>query len=456
MSGKQNTELSPESEVRRDFVPAADYSPEFHRLEMERLWPRVWQIACREEEIPDVGDYVNYEIGHESILVVRNAPGSIKAFYNVCPHRGRRLCDDARGRLKKFFCGYHAWTFDLDGKVSSIPEADGWEGCPQFSEEDVSLSRVRADTWAGFVWINMNPQCETLQEFLAPLPEKFDAYEWELCRMRSYQTIIFPVNWKVAIEAFVEAYHVVGTHPQLLRYGHGDASGLEEFYGPGQIHGAHTGGRHYEFNARSEFKDAREYLAVNTEYIYNNLHGLYHDEGLAASRRLLTEAPAGMTLSEARARLSELRREEYLKSGARYPEKLTPAHFVATEVQIFPNSSTLPTVEGAFWYRARPNGDDPDSTIFDIWCLGRFAPGKEPAVRQEFYENLEAFKGKNPILEQDFANMVAVHKGMRSRGWKGARPHPKLESNVSNIHRVLHDYVYGAGPMARVHEAKRS
>src|SRR3974377_263595 len=108
MLEKQGSKVLPEPIVRRDFVPAADYSEEFYRLEMERVWPRAWQIACREEEIPSVGNYVNYEIGHESILIVRSAPGSIKAFYNVCPHRGRRLRDDARGTLRKFFCGYHA------------------------------------------------------------------------------------------------------------------------------------------------------------------------------------------------------------------------------------------------------------------------------------------------------------------------------------------------------------
>jgi phenylpropionate dioxygenase-like ring-hydroxylating dioxygenase large terminal subunit len=445
MPEKLSTKVLPLPKLRRDFVPAADYSEEFHRLEMERVWPRAWQIACREEEIPNVGDYVNYEIGHESILVVRSAPGSIKAFYNVCPHRGRRLRDDERGSVKAIFCRYHAWTFGLDGKVNSIPDEGDWQGCPQFSKEDVSLSPVKADTWAGFVWINMNPECETLREFLAPLPEKFDIYEWDQCRIRSYQTIIFPINWKVALEAFVEAYHVIGTHPQLQRWGHGPAPGLEEFYGPGLRHGAHTGGRHYEFNEKSEFKDARDYVYSQIRNTYYQLHGLYHEESLKAAGRLLREAPAGMTLSEARARFADLRREEMLKAGVKYPEQLDSAQLLATELQIFPNSSFLPTVEGAFCYRSRPNGDDHNSTIFDVWCLGRYAPGIEPPFKHEFYDSPEAFKGQNPILEQDFSNMIAVHKGMRSRGWKGARPNPIQESNVYNIHRVLHEYIYGGG-----------
>lgn len=88
----------PQPIVRRDFVRVSDYSPEFHRLEMERVWPKVWQVACRLEEIAEVGDYVNYEIGRESILVVRSTQDKIRAFYNVCPHRGRRLRDDERGK----------------------------------------------------------------------------------------------------------------------------------------------------------------------------------------------------------------------------------------------------------------------------------------------------------------------------------------------------------------------
>ena len=93
MSVGSKAKAPPAPQIRLDFVPASDYTAEFHRLEMERVWPRVWQVACREEELPNVGDYVNYEIGNESILVVRSAPDKIRAFYNVCPHRGRRLVD---------------------------------------------------------------------------------------------------------------------------------------------------------------------------------------------------------------------------------------------------------------------------------------------------------------------------------------------------------------------------
>jgi Ring hydroxylating alpha subunit (catalytic domain) len=178
--------------------------------------------------------------------------------------------------------------------------------------------------------------------------------------------------------------------------------------------------------------------------IHNTLHGLVHEDGARAAKRLLTEVPEGATLEEVYEYYGKFLKEEVIKSGASFPDLSSGSvRREVTEWQVFPNSSILPTPEGAFWYRSRPNGDDPNSTIFDVWSLGRFAPGKEPRVKQEIYENLADFKGKNPILEQDFSNMIAVHKGMRSRGWKGARPSPIQESNVYNLHRVLHDYIYG-------------
>ena len=184
--------VAKEPELRPDFIPASDYtSSEFHRLELAKLWPRVWQIACREEEIPKVGDYVNYEIGDESILIVRSAEDSIKGFYNVCSHRGRRLIDDRRGCVSMLKCNFHAWCYDLNGKPTVIPSRDDWKDCPEFDDAELSLKQVKVDRWAGWVWINMDPNCEPLPKFLSPLPEKLDAFEFEKCRMKFYKTIIF-------------------------------------------------------------------------------------------------------------------------------------------------------------------------------------------------------------------------------------------------------------------------
>ena len=429
--------------VRLDYVPVADYSDAIHRLEMERLWPRVWQVACREQEVPEPGDYLNYEIGEESILVVRQQDGSIRAFYNVCPHRGRRLRDDARGSLKAIVCGYHAWSFRLDGTVDAIPAREDWEGCPAVSDADLSLTPVQCDSWAGWVWINMDPDAPSLRDYLGPIPERLDAFEWEHCRIRSHQTLIFPVNWKVAIEAFVEPYHVVGTHPQLLRWGHGKARGTLEYLKSGFIHAGHSGERNYHFDEDAEFNDPREYLYTTIHNTYHQLHGLYHDEGLRAAERMMKEVPAGLSLQETSVRYAAMRREEVIKAGARWPEDLTGEHLRNIEWLLFPNSSVLTSPEGAFWYRARPNGNHIDSCIFEVIVLGRYAPGKEPLVVYERYDDLADFKGCNGILEQDFSNLLAVQKGIRSRGFKAARPNPVQETQVANFHRVLHGFIHG-------------
>ncbi|MCX7863732.1 MAG: aromatic ring-hydroxylating dioxygenase subunit alpha, partial [Novosphingobium sp.] len=187
----------------------------------------------------------------------------------------------------------------------------------------------------------------------------------------------------------------------------------------------------------------RDWLIGQLSEVHQTLHGIVHDEGARAIERLKTEVPDTATLEEAAAVYTTLLKEEMARSGIAYPEGITAKHMASTEWHIFPNTSILPSPEGAFWYRARPNGDNPDSCIFDVLSLGRFAPGKEPEWTHEVYEDLADFKGQNPILEQDFSNMLAVHKGMRSRGFKGARPNPVQESNVYNIHRVLHGFMFG-------------
>jgi hypothetical protein len=147
------------------------------------------------------------------------------------------------------------------------------------------------------------------------------------------------------------------------------------------------------------------------------------------------------------ARLLELHKEELAERGVDWPQNLTPEAIArtGTDWHIFPNSIVLPTADSALWYRVRPNGDDPNSCVFDIWSLGRYAPGQEPTVEHGMTIGFENFRGKNPFLEEDFENMEAVHMGMKSRGWAGARVNPIQEAQIVNFHRVLHAYCYGDG-----------
>lgn len=160
-------------------------------------------MAGRVEETPKVGDYITYEIGDDSIVIVRSAPDRLKAFYNVCPHRGRRListpagANRACGNKNQFVCGFHGWAFDLEGKNTHVLDKPDWKGA--LSQERTSLSEVKVDTWGGWVFINMDPDCVSLREFLEPAASILDPFEFEKMRFKWRQWVIYPANWKTAL-----------------------------------------------------------------------------------------------------------------------------------------------------------------------------------------------------------------------------------------------------------------
>jgi phenylpropionate dioxygenase-like ring-hydroxylating dioxygenase large terminal subunit len=183
----------------------------WHELEMQKLWPRVWQMACREEEIPQVGDYTIYEIGRFSIIVVRTRDG-VRAHHNVCRHRGRRLCDFA-GHAASFICPFHGFSWNIDGSLRGV--TSDWD-FPQVDQSDFTLTPVRCDTWGGWVFVNMDMNAEPLARFLGDLPEHFAPWSPENRCVEAHVGKVMKCNWKLCQEAFMEAFHVITTHPQLL------------------------------------------------------------------------------------------------------------------------------------------------------------------------------------------------------------------------------------------------
>jgi phenylpropionate dioxygenase-like ring-hydroxylating dioxygenase large terminal subunit len=440
-----------EGAIRADFIPVSDYtSPDMLRLEKERLWPKVWQIACRLEEIPAVGDFVNYKIFDESILITRTAEDKIQGFYNVCQHRGRRLRDDERGRLGQFYCRFHGWRYDLSGKLVYVHDRDDWDGCPQFKDAELGLKEVRVETWAGWVWINQDPDCASLKDYLGVVPDVLDPFEFENARMTWYYTIIAPVNWKVVCEAFNEGYHSMATHASRFRSSGGKsvggAHGLHGSFGSGG--GSGRSETVYLEAATGEWITSQsvvETMWALGRWQYEWLLAMTLEPGMAAYERLKAETAPDTPPMAVMQRVIDLHREEFEKRGIAWPENITLEALgrAGTDWHMFPNTICLPTIDGALWYRVRPNRDDPDSCVFDIWCLGRYAPGEEPEVVREEIVGFEAFRGRNPFLEEDFDNMEAVHLGMKSRGFHGARTNPHQEIQIANFHRALHSYVYG-------------
>jgi phenylpropionate dioxygenase-like ring-hydroxylating dioxygenase large terminal subunit len=429
-------------------VPKVSYDryicPEWLKREKERLWPRVWQVACREEEIPNPGDYVAYDVADRAIVVVRTQDGAIKAHHNVCRHRGRKLVSGC-GRIKQFHCNYHGWNYDLNGTNTYVQDPQDWGGA--LACEDLNLKPVRCDTWGGFVWVDLREQGESLLEYLETIPELLDPFEYEKMRYRWYVTLHLPCNWKVALEAFMEAYHVAATHPQIL-----PLIGDDRTTSATQGKHAHV---HYPYQetpismpsprlGQPWPADKRKAMIEYFDYYEYSLKAMFTERDAIASHALTEVLPEDADIFTVIGTAIELGRKAAEAEGIGYPEGVTLEHVAKAGAvwSVFPNCSTLPYFDGALWYRSRPLGDDPDKCIFDIFSLVRYAPGTEPPlVRQLFTEANLAENTAGIILNQDMANMGEVQKGMKSGAITAGIVNPVQEVAVLNFARTLDRYL---------------
>jgi hypothetical protein len=189
-------------------------------------------------------------------------------------------------------------------------------------------------------------------------------------------------------------------------------------------------------------KTVAEMMYAYDLHTYRALHAMILEPGMAAVERL-KDLPAETPIMEVLEKRWQYHQEEFANRGLTWPKNLTREAIAraGTDWHIFPNSIVLPTADGAIWYRMRPNGDDPDTCVVDIWSFGRFPRGEEPKIEQEHYENLEVFKGQCEFLEEDFVNLMAVNLGVKSRGWRGARTNPRQEVAVSHFRKILTEYL---------------
>jgi phenylpropionate dioxygenase-like ring-hydroxylating dioxygenase large terminal subunit len=427
--------------VRDDFIPKDAYhSKEFAELERERLWPYVWQIACREEEIPKVGDFVTYDILDESVIVVRTQADQIRAYFNVCPHRGNRLTEGC-SHAKQFVCAYHGWRFGLDGRNIKVVDRDDWGEC--LTEADLSLKPVQVGTWGGFVFINMDTGCQPLKEFLKPVSELAGKHEFEKLRYAWYRTVVVPANWKITMEAFNEFYHVQTTHSQLLPIV--DDYSISKHMGRhGWISYAAQSGFALGRSARlpPKTEPARNLVLEYVHQMKFDTGSLMTERSYQAAQRLRTEATDDTPIAEVMGKYYQWMVEAAVNDGAGWPQGLTPEYLAETgfDMHIFPNTIFLHAPDAALWYRFRPHPDGHDKSIFDIWSLERYGPGKEPPLKREFYQEWRDFDWPK-IFKQDFQNIERVQKGTKSRAFAGARPSPVQERAIPGFHRALRRFL---------------
>ena len=418
-------------------VPGSRYtSQEFFDLEMERLWPRVWQVACREEEIPNPGDFVEYTIGDQSILVVRSHPDTVAAFFNACAHRGTRLASGTGNfATAEIRCRYHAWRWNLDGEIKEVVDRHDYPAA--LTDDDVRLGEVQVGRWGGFVFVNMDPNCESFASFLGEVPERMATYRFEDLRFRSYRTILFDCNWKTAVDAFNEAYHPQGLHPQMLTW-YDDTRFTYEQFGPHSWYGEKEFRHELRPSPRlgldPEDYDELELLSDRIDAV----RGLFTREDRQRLDELLKSGPPqGKTAVQV---FNEIRvqamRDRYDFNGLSDNEILRNG-----TIHLFPNF-VGPIVHGnATLYRARPNGLDPDSCILDYWALEWVPKGGEaPPIERKFYEDWRT-KDWGEINNQDFGNLVEITTGMKSRGFRRALLNPVQEANMIHHEQVLDRYL---------------
>jgi phenylpropionate dioxygenase-like ring-hydroxylating dioxygenase large terminal subunit len=400
---------------------------EFFAAEMAALWPRVWQVACREEELAAVGDYVTYAIGDQSILIVRPADDRLAAFHNACLHRGTRLADGPGP--------YHGWCYALDGTLRTVPDREDFGPLT----DGLRLAPVRVACWGGFVFVTMDPDAEPLHEFLEPLPALLAPYRLGEMRFRSYLTTILPANWKTVLDAFNEGYHVQGAHPQILPWTDDTSIAYEQF----RTH-AHYGRLP---QARRRLRpsprlgpaqtpvDEGEILAA----LVGGLGGAFLKEERALVDELrATALPQGTDLLALyqRRRMELMAARGFDVSGFD-PEQMTSAD----DVYCFPNVVGPIYPGSAIVFRVRPNGMDPASAVLDTWTLEWPRPGTPWRMPERRMIPEWTARNWGEITTQDFENIARVQAGMASRGFAGLRLNPRQESNILHMHRVIDRYL---------------
>jgi Rieske 2Fe-2S family protein len=204
-------------------------SDELFETEQRKIFSKEWLLVGHQSQVAQAGDFFVAEVADESVIVTRDRTDSVRGFYNVCRHRGTRLCEEESGHAAAIQCPYHAWTYGLDGKLVGAPHMDEVRG---FRKERYSLQPVNTEVWEGFIFVKLTKGAVPLAKWFAPLAGKFA--EWNLPRLRSAKRVVYDVkaNWKLMFENYAECYHCPGVHPMLSKVSPYDSAENDLTEGP--------------------------------------------------------------------------------------------------------------------------------------------------------------------------------------------------------------------------------
>jgi nitrite reductase/ring-hydroxylating ferredoxin subunit len=424
----QSYEFLGDEDISTDRYIDADYA----KAEMERLWTRTWQFACREEHIPAIGDYQVYDIGHYSFIVTRVAKDEIRAYFNACLHRGTKLrASGTEGRASEFKCSFHGWSWNIDGSNKQI--VCPWD-FPHVDAKTLNLPEAKVATIGGFVFINMDQDAPSLESYLGPEAKAhIDAWGLENRYITLHVSKRFPCNWKLALEAFLEAYHVIQTHPQVA-VSNADANSQYDVYGehvnrfisPLGVLSPHLEGQYTEEDILAQFTVGDSGVLGDAKRVLG--------EGDTA-RQVMADMMRGMFEKAANTDLSRVSDSEVLDCFS---------YTIFPSIYLFPGIS-LPMV-----YRFRPDPKDHRKCIYEVMFL-RPVPseGERPAPAEPIHlEDHQSFceaEGMDPgfgaILDQDTDNLFLQQEGLEASAKHGLTLGNYQEIRVRHFEQAVDKYM---------------
>jgi phenylpropionate dioxygenase-like ring-hydroxylating dioxygenase large terminal subunit len=409
-------------------IPTSRYvSAEFARLEQERLWPRVWQLACALDHVAHPGDFHEYRAGELSVLLVRGDDGELRAFQNACRHRGSALGDGTGAGWTEIRCPFHRWTWDLAGQLREVPSRRVFG----VRNEDVPLIPVQVDTWGPLVFVNLALDAEPLADFLEEV--RGDCAWARLDEMRCLMSVTGPArcNWKTLIDGFSETYHVQGIHREMLPM-------CDDVNGPQRVWH-----RHGKLEQSYGLPSPRLRDVPSDQEVWEAFVAVMGVRVGNMEQRDAGPAPVVAEGGTIRSAIAELVRGRGLDGGHDWFADLTERRLLdMQQYNLFPNLTVLVFSDMLQVVRSRP-GATPDDAFMDAFVFAR-APAGDTTPRVKPAEVAVTEDDDLPlglILDQDFKNFARSQRGMHQPGLTHLTLSPTEECRIVNLHRNLDEYL---------------
>ncbi|WP_084421791.1 aromatic ring-hydroxylating oxygenase subunit alpha [Henriciella litoralis] len=396
-------------------------SKEALKAELEHVFGRAWLMACPLAYLRSPGDAYPIQIGQEPIVIVHSDDGEIRAFYNVCRHRGRQIVTRPRN-IKSLFCWFHGFEWNLNGSVKNIPDREDFGNYT--NDEDLVLPSIQCEIWGGFAWINMDPEAPPLKEFLGEVLPEFERYKLEEYDLVEETIVEWDCNWKIGADAFQEGYHGPITHPQL-QFVLEDSPDMQIDLFELHNRGIYIMGAPCKRLSDDERREANPILRAIAES-----EGVNPDDYVGK-------------LDEMRLAIQEARRANLSARGCDVSkltdDQMTDDHHYF----IFPNITVNTFADKFSVFRYMPDPLDPAKMVFWVQQFERRGPNEEPAPLPEItYGKGREFKFDNEVYNQDANNVPWVQQGVYSKSFKGMLFNHQ-ERRLRHFYHVLDQYLDG-------------